>query len=74
MTTNSQLSRTEPKNKNNIKSRLGKQLEQEKIHRNGDHMDGYQWGGGEERMGEKVQGIRSKNGRYKIDRGRVRIV
>ena len=37
-------------------------------------MDGYQWGGGEERMGEKVQGIRSKNGRYKIDRGRVRIV
>ena len=39
MTTNSQLSRTEPKNKNNIKSRLGKQLEQEKIHRNGDHMD-----------------------------------
>ena len=25
-------------------------------------------------MGEKVQGIRSINGRYKIDRGRVRIV
>ena len=26
------------------------------------------------RMGVKVQGIRSTNGRYKIDRGRVRIV
>ena len=25
-------------------------------------------------MGEKVQGIRSLNGRYKIDRGRLRIV
>ena len=29
-------------------------------------------GGG--RMGEKVQGIRSINGRYKIDRGTLRIV
>ena len=30
-------------------------------------MEGYQWGGkgGRERMGEKVQGIRSINGRYK---------
>ena len=26
------------------------------------------------RMGEKVQGIRSINGRYKRDRGRLRIV
>ena len=26
------------------------------------------------RMGEKVQGIRSINGRYKLDRGRLRIV
>ena len=31
-------------------------------------------GGGEERMGEKVQRISSTNGRYKIDRGRLRIV
>ena len=31
-------------------------------------MEGYQQGGGGSRMGEKVQGIRSKNGRYKIDR------
>ena len=37
-------------------------------------MDGYQqgWGGG--RMGEKVQGIRSINSRYKIDWGRLRII
>ena len=37
-------------------------------------MEGYQQGGGEGRMGEKVQGIRSINGRYKIDRGWLRIV
>ena len=37
-------------------------------------MEGYQWGGGGGRMGEKVQGIRSINGRYKVDRGRLRIV
>ena len=67
MTTNSQLSTSEPKNK------LSKQLEQEQNHRNGDHMEGYHWRGGGERMGEKVQGIRSINGRYKIDRG-LRIV
>ena len=29
---------------------------------------------GEGRMGEKVQGIRSMNGRYKTDRGRLRLV
>ena len=43
MTTNSQLSTTEPK-KN--KNRLSKQLEQRQNHRNGHHMEGYQWGGG----------------------------
>ena len=37
-------------------------------------MGGYQWGVGRGRMGETVQGIRSINGRYKIDRGRLRIV
>ena len=37
-------------------------------------MKGYQQGGGGERMGEKIQGIRSINGRYKINRGRLRIV
>ena len=43
MTTNSQLSTTKPKNKTKIE--LSKQLEQEENHRNGDHMEGYQWGG-----------------------------
>ena len=37
-------------------------------------MEGFQRGGGEGRMGEKVQGIRSIIGSYKIDRGRLRIV
>ena len=72
MTTNSQLSTTEPKTKN--KNKLSKQLEQEQIHRNRDHMESYQWEGGGGKMEEKVQGIRSINGRYKIDRGRLRIV
>ena len=44
MTTNSQLSTTEPKKQ---KQKLSKQLEQEQNHRNGDHMEGYQWGEGE---------------------------
>ena len=43
MTTNSQLSTTQPK-KNKNKNELSKQLEQEQIHRNRDHMEGYQWG------------------------------
>ena len=75
MTTNSQLSTTEPKkNKDKNKNELSKQLQQEQIHRNGDHMEGHQCGGVGGRMGEKVQGIRSINGRYKIDRGWLKIV
>ena len=35
-------------------------------------MESYQWVGEEGRMGGKVQGIRSINGRYKIDRGEVK--
>ena len=45
MTTNSQLSTTEPKqNKTKQKNRnkLSKQLEQEQNHRNGDHLEGNQ--------------------------------
>ena len=72
MTTNSQLLTTEPKNKN--KNKLSKQLEQEQNHRNGHHMEGYQQGGGGRRIREKVEGIRSINGRYKTDRKRLRIV
>ena len=37
-------------------------------------MEGHPQGAGGERMGEKVQGIRSINGRHKIDRGRLTIV
>ena len=52
MTTNSQLSTTEPKNKN----KLSKQLEQEQNHRNGDHMEGYQQGSGSGReWGERYR-------------------
>ena len=40
MTTNSQLSTTEPKKQK--QNKLKKQLEQEQKHRNGDHMEGYQ--------------------------------
>ena len=58
MITNSQLLTTEPKNK-----KLSKQLEQEQNQRNGDHMEGYQWGSGRGREGEKVQRISSINGR-----------
>ena len=42
MTTHSQLSTTEPKNKSKTKNKLSKQLEQEWNHRNGDHMKDYQ--------------------------------
>ena len=73
MTTNSQLSTTGPKNNNN-KNKLSKHVEQEQNHRNGDHMEGYQWGGGGVRMGGRVQGIRSIHGRYTVDRGRLSIV
>ena len=34
-------------------------------------MEGYQLGGEEERVGEKVQGIRDINGRCKIDREKL---
>ena len=67
VTTNSQLSTTEPKKQ---KQKLSNQLEQEQNHRNGDHMEGYQrgGGGGERENGGKVQGIKSINIRYKIER------
>ena len=58
MTTNSQLSTTELKKQ---KQKLSKQLEQVQNHRNGDHMEGYQWGSGRRREGKKVQRISSIN-------------
>ena len=36
-------------------------------------MEGYQLGG-RRRMGGNVRGLRSRNGRYRMDRGRVRTV
>ena len=64
MTANSQLSNTESK-----KNKLSKQPEQERNHRYVEHLGGYQLGGRIGRVGEKVQGLRSIIGRYKIDRG-----
>ena len=51
---NSQLSTTESK-------KQSKQVEQEQNHRNEDLLEGCQLGGGRERMGEKVQRLRSAN-------------
>ena len=58
MTTNSQLSTTEPKK--SPKHKLSKQLEQEQNHRNGDIMEDFQWGSERGRESERVQGISSK--------------
>ena len=75
MTTNSQLSTTEPKrqkqqqkNLTNQTTRTGIESQKERSH------SGLSVRGRGERMREKVQGIRSTTGRYKIDRGRLRIV
>ena len=72
MTANSQLLTTTPKTKQNKK--ILSRLEQEQNHRNGDYVEDYQWGSEMGREGGKVQRIRSINDRWKIDRGRVRIV
>ena len=74
MTTNSQLSTTEPKPKPKQKqkqtkqTRTGTESQQWKSHRE----LSVGWVKGENE--KKVQGIRSTNGRYKIDRGMLRIV
>ena len=71
MTTNSQLSTTEPqkhKQKLTKQTRTGTKSEKWRSH------GGLSVGTGGGRMVEKAQGIRSINGRYKIDRGRLRIV
>ena len=51
MTTSSQLLTTEPKQQ---KQKLSKQLEPKQNHRNGDHMEDYQWGVGRRECGGKV--------------------
>ena len=69
MTTNSQLSPTEPK-KTKTKQTTTIGTESQKWRSQGRLSAGK----GRGKMGEKVQGISSINGRYKIDRGRLRIV
>ena len=62
MTTNSQLPTNEPKKKEKQqKQKLSKQLEQEQDHRNGDHMEGFQWGWGREELGGKGTGKKKHN-------------
>ena len=53
MTRHSQLLTTESKIKN--KNELSKQLQQEQNHRNGNHMEGYQWGGGGGEWGKRYR-------------------
>ena len=70
MTTNSQLSTTEPKKQRQTKqtTRTGTESQKRRSH------GGLSVGKRKRRMGEKVQGISSINGKLKIGRGRVRIV
>ena len=52
MTTNSQLPTTEPKK---TPKKLSKQLEQEQNHRNGDHVECYQWGSRGREQGKRYR-------------------
>ena len=74
MTTNSQLSITESKKQKQKQKQTKKTTRTGTESRNGDHTEGYQQVEVSGKIGEEVQGIRSINGRYKIDRGRLRIV
>ena len=74
MRTNSQLSTNEPKRKEKQqKQKLSQQPDQEQNQRNGHHLEGFQWGGGQEDWGGKVQG-RSIISRHKIDGERLKMV
>ena len=70
MTTNLQLSTSEPKKKN--KNKLSKQLEQEQNHRNGDHMEGYQQGIGRKENGGKGTGIKKHKWQVQNRQGEVK--
>ena len=61
MTTNSELSTTEPKKQEQKQTRTGTESQKWRSH------GGLSVGGW--KIGEKVQGIRSINGRYKIGGG-----
>ena len=66
MTTNSQLSTMEPEKQKQSKQTTRTGTESQKWRSHG----GLSVGRGRERRGEKVQGVRSTNGRYEIDWGR----
>ena len=68
MMTSSQLLTTEPKNKTKQTTRTGTESQKWRSH------GGLSIGEWEGERGGKVQRINSINGRYEIDRGRVRIV
>ena len=70
MTTNSQLSTTEPKKQKQMKQTRTPGKESQKWRSHGE----LSVGRGRGRMEGKVQGIRSITGRYKMDRERLRIV
>ena len=72
MTTNSQLSTTEPKKQKQTTQTTRTGTESQKWRLHGGLLSGM--GNEENGIGEKVQGRQSINGRYKIDRGRLRIV
>ena len=57
----------------NLKKPKNKQLEQEQSHRNGDHMEGFQWGGEQGEWGGKVQGLRSIKWQVQNRQGGVKI-
>ena len=73
MTTNSQLLTTKSKQTN----KLSKQLYQEQNHRNGDHMEDYQWrrGGGTGRKGtenkQRKQQVENRQGEVKDSKGNI---
>ena len=70
MTTNLQLPTPEPKKQKQTKQTTRTGTESQKCRPRG----GLSAGRGREENGEKVQRIRGINDRWKIDRGRVRIV
>ena len=72
MTTNSQLSTIEPKNKTKTKQIKLSKLEQEQNHRNGDHMEGYQQGSGRGREVGKGTGNKQHKWQVQIRQGEVK--
>ena len=62
------------KEEKQLKQKLSKQPEQEQNQRNGYHTEGFQWDGGREELGEKVQGRRNMVSRHKVVGERSKMV